>query len=174
MGACRRIVFLVMLATLGSSLASVAVAGDPVFEKDAVLGIWKTEPNDNGDYSHVEIYLADGKYSGRIVFLNSPVFLEGDEGGEPGQPRSDFKNPDEALQERPLLGMDLMYGFKHNGKNKWEDGRVYDPESGKEYNCKVTMKDTDTLEIFGYIKVAFAKLGRDTAWVRVDGADEAK
>ena len=168
-----RIAGLVVLMVAG--LAFDISAGDPVYEKDAVLGVWKTEPNDNGDYSHVEIYLADGKFSGRIVFLNSPVFLEGDEGGTAGQPRSDFKNPDEALQGRPLLGMDLMYGFSHNGKNKWEDGRIYDPESGKEYRCKITMKDPDTLEIFGYVKVAFAKLGRDTIWGKVDsGVDEAK
>ena len=127
----------------------------------------KTEPNDNGDYSHVEVYLADGKYSGRIVFLNSPVYREDEDEGTPGQPRVDTKNPDEKLRGRPLLGMDLMHGFAFNGKNKWEDGRIYDPESGKEYRCKVTMKDHDTLEIFGYVKVAFAKLGRDTIWKRV-------
>ena len=143
------------------------MAGDPVYEKDAVLGIWKTEPNDNGDYSHVEIYETDGKYSGRIIYLNSPVVLAGDEDGVVGQPRADFKNPDEMLRGRPLAGMDLMFGFEHNGKNKWEDGRIYDPESGKEYNCKVTMKDPDNLEIFGYIKVGFAKFGRDTTWIRV-------
>jgi uncharacterized protein (DUF2147 family) len=168
----KRVGFLALVMVVVLSLGSTAVADDPVFEKDAVLGLWKTEPNDNGDYSHVEIYLADGKYKGRIVYLNSPVVLEGDEDGTVGQPRADFKNPDEALRGRPLLGMDLMYGFKHNGKNKWEDGRIYDPESGKEYNCKVTMKDADNLEIFGYIKVAFAKLGRDTAWKRVVGGTE--
>lgn len=165
----KRVVVLVwvMVLGLGLGLGGSAVAGDPVYDKDAVLGVWKTEPNDDGYYSHIEIYLADGKYSGRIVFLNSPVVIEGDEDGVVGQPRADFKNPDEALRGRPLIDMDLMYGFEHNGKNKWEDGRIYDPESGKEYNCKVTMKDPDTLEIFGYIKVAFAKLGRDTAWTRV-------
>ena len=144
-----------------------AWAGDAVFEENAIAGVWMTEPNDTGDYSHIEIYVADGKFNGRIVFLNSPVYREGEEGGEPGQPRTDFRNPDESLRGRPLSGMDLMRGFEHNGKNKWEDGRIYDPESGKEYRCKATMKDADTLEIFGYVKVGFVKLGRDTVWKRV-------
>jgi uncharacterized protein (DUF2147 family) len=61
----------------------------------------------------------------------------------------------------------------HNGKNKWEDGRIYDPENGKTYRCKLTLKDEDTLELFGYVKVGFVKLGRDTTWLRVtnDGGD---
>lgn len=29
------------------------------------------------------------------------------------------------------------------------------------------MKDPDTLEVFGYVKVAFAKLGRDAIWEKV-------
>lgn len=144
-----------------------ALAGDPVYDESAILGHWMTEPNDDGNYSHIEIYLVDGKYNGRIVYLNSPVVLEGDEEKTVGQPRTDFNNPDEKLRGRPLLGMDLMSGFEHNGKNKWEEGRIYDPESGKEYRCKITMKDEDTLEVFGYIKVGFAKLGRDTGWTRV-------
>ena len=91
----RKVLDLVLLVVLG--LGSAAVAGDPVYEVDALLGVWKTEPNDNGDFSHIEIYLADEKYSGRIVYLNSPVVLEGDEQGGVGQPRVDFENPDQLF-----------------------------------------------------------------------------
>ena len=161
----KNLASLVLLVAL--TLGTGAWAADPVFESAAIAGVWKTEPNDEGRFSHIEIYLRDGKYHGKIVYLNSPVVVEGDEDGTVGETRKDFRNPDESLRGRPLLGMDLMYGFEHNGKNKWEDGRIYDPESGKEYRCKVTMKDPDTLEIFGYIKVGFAKLGRDTIWKRV-------
>ena len=65
------------------------------------------------------------------------------------------------------MGLVLASGFEFNGKNKWEDGSIYDPESGKTYRAKITMKDQDTLELFGYIKVGFAKLGRDTTWKRL-------
>ena len=70
--------------------------------------------------------------------------------------------------------MDLMTGFEHNGKNKWEDGHIYDPESGKDYRSKLTMKDPDTLEFFGYVKVGFVKLGRDTIWKRVEEVEGAE
>lgn len=144
-----------------------ASAADTVYDSDAVIGVWMTEPNDDGAYSHIEVFSQDGKYFGRIIWLSHPVYGDDEPDGPPGAPIVDKKNPDTSLRGRPLLGMDLMTDFKHNGKNKWEDGRIYDPESGKEYRCKVTMKDPDTLEVFGYIKVGFARLGRDTIWHRV-------
>lgn len=157
----------ILIITMLAVIPCTARAGDAVFATDAVLGVWATEPNDDGAYSHVEIYAEDGKFNGRIVWLSSPVYEEDESEGTTGQPRLDHFNPDDALKERPLLGLDLMTGFEHNGKNKWEDGRIYDPESGKEYRCKATMKEPDTLEIFGYVKVSFAKLGRDMIWKRV-------
>jgi uncharacterized protein (DUF2147 family) len=159
--------FCLTLLVLGFVMAGPAIAGDPVYDTDAVLGVWSTEPNDDGGYSHIEVYQAGDKYQGRIVWLSSPVYGDDEAEGTPGQPRADHQNSEESLKGRPLLGMDLMSEFEHNGKNKWEDGRIYDPESGKEYRCKVTLKDPDTLEVFGYIKVGFAKLGRDTVWKRV-------
>lgn len=38
------------------SLGAAALAADQVFDKDDILGVWKTEPNDDGNYSHVEIF----------------------------------------------------------------------------------------------------------------------
>ena len=69
--------------TLGLLLVYLctAFAADPKYDTDAVLGIWATEPNDDGAYSHVEIYPEDGKYNGRIVWLSSPVY-EADEADE--------------------------------------------------------------------------------------------
>ncbi len=148
-------------------LPLAATAGDPVYEADAIVGIWSTEPNDDDAYSQVEVYSKDGKYEGRIVWLSSPVYADDEPEGEAGTPRLDHRNTDEALRGRPLMGMVLMIGFEHNGKNKWEDGRLYDPESGKTYDGKFTMKDPDTLELFGYVKVGFAKLGRNSRWTRV-------
>lgn len=157
---CLTLIFLLIIP-------AATLAADPVFETGAVLGLWSTEPNEDGGYSHVEIYEEDGRYIGRIVWINKPLYGDDEPEGPPGQPRLDKENPDVSLQGRPLLGMELMYGMKFNGKNKWEDGRIYDPESGKEYRCKVTLKDSGTMEMFGYIKVGFAKLGRDTIWKRV-------
>jgi len=143
-----------------------AHADDPVLAPDAILGIWETEHEDD-NWSRVEIYVKDGKVHGRIVWLKNPLYDAGEVEGLDNQPRVDLENPDKALRDRPIIGLELMYGFVHNGKNKWDDGRIADPESGKEYRCKVTMKDDKTLEVYGYVKVGFVKMGRNTTWTRV-------
>jgi len=165
----RRSAAVLMTAVLITAVLTPwpAAADDPVFDTDAVLGVWVTEINDDGANSHVEIFNGDNGYECRIVWLSKPLYGDDETGGEPGTPRLDHRNSDPALRSRPLMGLVLATGFEFNGKNKWEGGRIYDPESGKTYNAKITLKDQGTLELFGYVKVGFAKLGRDTIWRRL-------
>jgi len=144
---------------------------EPPFAADSILGLWKTEPKE-GKWSRVEVYESEDKVHGRIIWLSEPVYGADDPMGMDGQPEVDRNNPDESLQGRPLLDMELMRDFTFNGKNKWEDGRIYDPQNGKTYRCKLTLKDANTLELFGYIKVGFVKLGRNSTWLRLTDEDD--
>ncbi len=147
-------------------LAAPAAADDLPTAPDDILGVWETA-HDDINWSRIEITREKGRYYGHIVYLNSPVYPDDGIDGPPGQPRTDRNNPDETLRDRPALGMELMRDFRHDdGDGKWKDGRIYDPKSGNEYRCKLTLKDADTLEVFGYKKVGFVKLGRNTAWTR--------
>lgn len=158
---------LALVGLVAAMLAAVpALADDPVFTPDTILGVWETEHTDTG-WSHVEIYEEGGKIHGRIIWLKNPLYDAGEGVGVAGEPRVDLKNPEEGLRDRPILGLALMEGFAFNGANKWEDGRVYDPENGKTYRGKLTLKDRDTLELFGYVKVGFVNVGRNTTWTRV-------
>jgi uncharacterized protein (DUF2147 family) len=59
-----------------------------------------------------------------------------------------------------------MHSFRYDD-GKWKDGRIYDPKSGKEYRCELKLtQGGEVLEVRGFIKVAFVKLGRTTAWTR--------
>ncbi len=137
-----------------------AVAAAQTRPADAIVGLWRTEETENG-HSHIEIYLEADRYCGQIVWLSDPL-------DENGEPRVDAENKDEARRDDPVVGLRLMHGFRFDeGSGKWKDGRIYDPENGKEYRCKLTLKDAETLEVFGYVKVGFIKLGRDTIWRRV-------
>jgi len=153
-----------ILFLIAACLPSASLAAE---NPDAILGVWETEQKEPGDpYSRIEVVEKDGKFSGTIVWLSDPVYEEGDP--EAGKLIRDRDNPDAKLQGRPLIGLSMMHGFEfHQRDGKWVDGRIYDPEAGKEYNCKLTLKDPDTLEVFGYMKVGFVKLGRDTIWKRV-------
>jgi uncharacterized protein (DUF2147 family) len=57
-----------------------------------------------------------------------------------------------------------MDGFTYSGEGKWKSGRIYDPNSGKTYKCKVTPVNENTLELRGYI--GFSLLGRTETWTR--------
>lgn len=63
----------------------------------------------------------------------------------------DKKNPDPALRNRPILGVATVFGFKQSAPGKWTGGKLYDPESGKTYNGKLTANPDGTLKVEGCV-----------------------
>jgi uncharacterized protein (DUF2147 family) len=123
---------------------------------DDILGTWLNEDKD----AHVEVYRHEGKYYGKIVWLRFP----NDE--ETGLPKVDDENPDEELQQRPLMGLLLLKDFVFD-EDEWNKGSIYDPNNGKTYDCYMELKNMDLLRIRGYIGISL--IGRTTYWTRVKG-----
>lgn len=121
---------------------------------DAVLGTWVTGTGKG----RVDIYKQGGKYFGKIVWLKEP-------NNEQGTPKVDKNNPDASQRNQPILGLVNLRDFEYAGDNVWEDGQVYDPEKGKDYSCKMTLIDPNTLEVRGYIGISL--IGRTDTWKRV-------
>jgi uncharacterized protein (DUF2147 family) len=67
----------------------------------------------------------------------------------PGRPQTDIKNPDPKLRGKPLVGLALLTGFQDAG-DLWK-GTIYDPESGKSYNSKLTRNPDGTLKVQGCV-----------------------
>jgi uncharacterized protein (DUF2147 family) len=122
---------------------------------DDILGVWLNEDKD----AHVEIYKEGDKYFGKIVWLKFP----NDE--ETGKPKVDDENPDESLQNKPILGLLLLKDFEFDD-DEWDSGTIYDPKNGKTYDCYMVLKDKDNLKIRGYVGISL--LGRTTYWTRVE------
>jgi uncharacterized protein (DUF2147 family) len=132
---------------------------------DGILGIWKTYDKQGKQESSVEIYKEQGKYCAKILSLAEPNWPAGDDQGMAGKVKTDRHNPNAGLRSRPIIGMQFMHDFVYNaGKNVWEDGRVYDPECGKIYKCKMTWTSSNKLEVRGYIGISL--LGRTETWTR--------
>ncbi len=121
---------------------------------DAILGTWLTGEG-NGK---VEIYRNGEKFQGKIVWLKEPL----DE--KTGKPKTDINHPDKSIRNRPILGLVNLWGFSFNGRDKWENGRVYDPKNGKEYKCVITVKDPETIEVRGFVGITL--IGRTDVWKR--------
>jgi uncharacterized protein (DUF2147 family) len=115
-------------------------------------GLWITADGDGW----IEIRTTDGQPGGFIK--GSP---QDPDNLRP--PRFDDKNPDPALRQRPLLGLQIVHDLRTTGDNKWK-GRIYDPNSGKTYKCTITLADENTLKLRGYIGISL--LGRTEVWTR--------
>jgi uncharacterized protein (DUF2147 family) len=120
---------------------------------DAILGQWV---NPNGQ-DHILIYKKGNKYFGKLDWIKFP-------NDEQGNPKTDKNNPDQALQSRPDLGLELLKDFTFDGDDVWDDGTIYDPKNGKTYSCKMTL-DGNSLRIRGY--VLFSLFGRTEVWTRL-------
>ena len=120
---------------------------------DRIVGKWYTENNK----SLIEIYKNGDKYFGKMIWLKDPL-------RDDGTAKIDDKNPDVKLQTRPLLGLVIMTDIEFDEDNEWEDGDIYDPESGNTYSCMITFTEPDKIDMRGYIGFSF--IGRSTTWIR--------
>ena len=122
-------------------------------DAQAVLGEWYTEENK----AKVEVYECASGYCGRIISLSEPNHPD-------GRPKLDTENPDASLRNREIVGIDILSGLQYDGEDEWEDGTIYDPESGKTYSCYMELKDDNSLEVRGFIGVSL--IGRSQTWTR--------
>lgn len=114
---------------------------------DAILGEWISENKDG----KIVIFKQADRYYGKITW-----------GKTPG--RKDTNNPDSRLRNRELVGTVILKEFVFKGES-WENGTIYDPNSGKTYDCILKIKDKNQkLDIRGF--VGMAMFGRTSTWSR--------
>ncbi|MFL0207158.1 DUF2147 domain-containing protein [Aquirufa sp. 2-AUSEE-184A6] len=125
------------------SLTSFANSG-----VDAILGEWLSQEKDG----KIIIFKQGDQYFGKISW-----------GKTPG--KKDTNNPDEKLRNRELVGAVILKNFKFTG-SAWENGTIYDPKSGKTYDCILKVKDGNkTLDIRGFVGTPM--FGRTSTWSRI-------
>lgn len=137
----------------GSLLAAGAAHAEP-------LGLWSTED----DQGRVQISQCADSVCGDLVWLEDAL-------DEQGNPRLDVHNPEQSLRSRPLEGLRIVWDMQPSGDGKsWKDGRVYDPESGKVYQGRITLEGQDVLKLRGFVGAPM--FGRTSTWTRVEQAEE--
>ena len=97
----------------------------------------------------IEIFKRGEHYFGKSVWV--------------AMPRKDSKNPNESLQKRDILGLELLTKFSY-ANGAYTNGQVYDPESGKTYDCKMTLNG-NSLKVRGYIGISL--FGRTEIFERI-------
>ncbi len=121
-------------------------------QKDKIEGLWYNAEKT----AKINIFKAkDDKFYGNIVWLKEP--------NEAGQPKTDKKNPKEALRKQPLMNLQILKHFKKDGDKTYSDGEIYDPKTGKTYSSKITYNG-NALDVRGFIGISL--IGRTTTWER--------
>lgn len=112
---------------------------------DQIAGLYWSPKKD----AKIEIYKKGELYFGKSVWVANP--------------RKDDKNPNETLKTRDVLGIELLTNFSYDD-GVYNSGRIYDPESGKTYKCKMTLIGND-LKVRGYIGISL--FGRTELFQRI-------
>lgn len=123
--------------------------------EDACLGTWEVEQKS----AKVYIFKQSGKFFGKITWLKRP--------NEPntGKAKVDRHNSDPALRSRPILGMVIVKNMTYDPAEKeWKNGTVYDPNSGRNYECTMWMPNAKEMKLRGYWGIIYST----STWSRVD------
>ena len=140
-----------LLVSLFLIFFSLPFFSQKTINPDEILGMW----NSNLGKGRVEITKENDIYHGKLVWLKIPEYPD-------GNPKLDKHNPDKLKQGEPLIGLFVLNKIVFV-KDHWDNGTIYDPESGKTYSCRITIKD-DKLEMRGYIGIS--QIGRTQTWTR--------
>lgn len=155
-----RLMAVMMAALIAASAFSQEAASE-------FAGVWLTKDRQ----CRVEISKTDdGTYQGCIVWLKEPNYPKDDQ--EAGKPCRDRNNPDPTKRNQTILGLRILSGFKHESGNVLKEGTIYNPDNGKNYSGKLTLKSADRLNVRGFIGFSF--IGGSEEWTRWIGEGKKK
>ena len=122
-------------AALALALTAGLAAAEPV------LGTWQTEPDDNGNFGHVEIAHCGAAICGVIVRAYDRA----------GQPR-----------ESDNIGKRMIWDMAAKGDGAYTGGRIWASDRDKVYRSKMAL-DGNRLEVSGCV----GPICRGQTWLRV-------
>ncbi|CAM3187410.1 DUF2147 domain-containing protein [Streptobacillus felis] len=134
----------------------------PIFSmaaKEYAFGRWITETSSESNRIIVDIYEKNNKVYGKIYQLTERF-------DDKGKLKKDVNNPDKSKQSRTLEGIDFVSGFTYNeSKDMYEKGKIYDPSTGKTYDCYMFLQENGTLKVRGHLP-GVTLIGKTQVWKR--------
>lgn len=109
----------------------------------------------------VQVIEDSGSFKGKILW-----FDDTDDLSRPMNVRTDIKNPDVNLRSRKILGLDVLVGLTYNADcNCWQNGKIYDTNSGRIWSSSVKIEQDNVLKIRGFWHFEF--IGRTMIFKRL-------
>ena len=102
-----------------SALAALmAILGTAAFAADPVVGTWKTKPDDNGNFGHVQIKPCGPAFCGTLVKAFDGAGKEIDS---------------------PNVGRQIVWDMVAYADGLYDDGQIYSPDRDKTYNGEMQL-----------------------------------
>lgn len=111
---------------------------------DPVEGIWKTKPDDNGKFGHVQIAACGDKLCGVLI---------------------EAFDASGAKTDSPNIGKQIVWDMVANGDGTYSNGKVWAPDRDKTYNSKMSLNGSN-LAVSGCVLGGL--ICRDSDWTRAN------
>ena len=141
----KRIAILFLLVCLGAtgSISAQSAA-------DKIVGVYRVVKD--GRNSKVKVFKHGGGNRAQVIWLENMKNPDGSQ-------RTDAKNPDPAKRNTPSNQIVLVDKVTYDADdNEWEDGRIYDPTSGKTYKVEMYFEKPDVLTVKGKLGPFYKKM----------------
>jgi len=150
----RFIVMGLMLTCLSAPLTASKYRVEPC---ERICGKWRSEKKN----CIVQVYRDNDDYKAKLVW-----FDDSDDPTRPMDTRVDDKNPEKSLRNRKLIGMNVVEDLEYKPKtDSWENGMIYDAQSGKKWNSSAEILPDGAMKVTGYWHFKF--IGRSMNFYRV-------
>jgi len=146
----RRVVWLFGLAAALAAGPVAQAADDPVF------GVWLTAAKD-GKVRIAACETNPAQVCGTVVWGRGP-------NGEDARTLTDVKNPDLARRNHPIVGLQIISGFRRDPEGGWTGGRIYEPQTGRTFKAKMASTGPNSLKVAGCVLV----FCRAETWTRTE------
>lgn len=128
---------LILGVAIGLGFASTA------FAADAVIGTWKTAPDDNGNTGHIQVQACGSKICGTLV--------------------KSFDSAGAEMQS-DNIGKKIIWDMVADGGGEYSGGKVWSPDRDKTYKSKMQLQG-NSLKIQGCVMFICRDGG---SWTRVN------
>lgn len=125
-------------------------------DADRICGKWMSSNKD----IIVQVYKDGNGFKGKMVWFKNI------DNSKPMDEWTDKHNPNPALRNRKIIGMDILSTMTYVPQSdSWENGKIYDSQTGKEWSASVRISKEGALKVTGYWHLKF--IGRTMSFMRV-------
>jgi uncharacterized protein (DUF2147 family) len=106
-----------------------ALLSNAAFAQDPLIGVWKTKPDDNGNFGHVQIKDCGGSFCGTLI--------------------KSFDSAGKEMQSENV-GKKIIWEMVAYPDGLYDDGQIWSPDRDKTYSSDMTLSG-DTLKVRGCV-----------------------